>query len=418
MEVIADFHIHSRYAMACSKSITIRGIDEGARQKGIRVIGTGDFTHPLWLAEIKQALEPAEQGLWMVKGLRTATRFTLSTEVSTVFDHGGKAKKIHNCVLAPSLEIVDQINSALAKYGSLSADGRPTLGMSASALVEILHSISPDIFVFPAHAWTPWFGVFGAFSGFDSMEEAYEDMAQHIHAFETGLSSDPDMNWRVSKLDRYTPLSNSDPHSIPKIGREANVFEFEEKDLSYNSILNAIKQKDKRHFKSTIEFYPGEGKYHYDGHRNCNISLSPQQAKKYNGMCPVCGRRLTIGVLHRVEQLADRPEGFVPKDAIPFVHAVPLVEVLSYITKKGDKTLYVQNLYERLMRKFGSEFNLTLHAQISEIEEVDKDLAEAISRIRTENVSVIPGYDGLFGTVDIMRRIKEEKKGTQRSLRE
>jgi len=415
-EVIADFHIHSRYAMACSKNITIQGIDQGAVQKGIRVIGTGDFTHPLWLDEIKQSLEAAEMGLWKVKGSRTGTRFMLSTEVSTVFDHNGKVKKIHNCVLAPSLEMVDQVNSALAKYGSLSADGRPTLSMSASSLVETLHSISPDIFIFPAHAWTPWFGVFGAFSGFDSMEEAYEDMSQHIHAFETGLSSDPDMNWRVSGLDKYTPLSNSDPHSIPKIGREANVFEFSEKELSYNSILGAIKNKDKKHFKSTVEFYPAEGKYHYDGHRSCNVSLSPQQARKYNGMCPVCGRRLTIGVLHRIEELADRPEGFVPKDAIPFVHTVPLIEVLAYVTGKGEKTIRVQGLYEKLMQKFGSEFNLTLHAEISEIAAVDKELADAIQRIRSEDVNVIPGYDGVFGTVDIMKRIKEQSRGTQKSL--
>ena len=783
MEAIADFHIHSRFAMACSKNITLPGLDAGARQKGISIIGTGDFTHPAWLAEIKNELVPAEQGLFKLRNSGTGTRFVLSTEVCTVFESGGKSKKIHNCILAPTLEVADEINLSLSKFGDLRSDGRPLLTMSAAQLVEALMGISKEIFVFPAHTWTPWFGVFGAFSGFDSMEEAYEDQAKHIYALETGLScydgetevltedgwkkfpslrytdkictlnqrtseiefqepkritasqyrgkmyklktkridllvtpnhklfwapfashkpikfnlseakslfgrsktfkkdglwtgqnkkcfelpavkirhgsryysgardkkckslliepwlkffgfwiaeghtsndgnrgsyavvlsntnkkimdemktllekmdynpylsynkntkcyqlrvrdfqlfdylsqfgksyqkfippeikslsnnlltiffryyiigdghiygrtkkglsattnsirlrddlqeialkmgmsayyklgspkgtplkslnkaqyksthdawvvyfirrnlhsvvpstlkkygytekwvdfdgpvhcvtvknhivyirrnsipiwcgnSDPDMNWRISKLDKYALLSNSDPHSIPKIGREANVFDFDDGALAYDSIIKAIKEKDKKHFKMTIEFYPEEGKYHYDGHRGCDVSLSPQESKKYNGRCPVCGKRLTIGVEHRVEELADRPQGYKPKDAIPFVHVVPLIEVLSYVTRKGDKSMHVQGLYTKLIEKFGSEFNVTMKADIEQIKGVDRELAQAIEKIRTGDVNLIPGYDGVFGTVDIMKRIKPKPKGRQASL--
>ncbi|MDE1825834.1 MAG: DNA helicase UvrD [Candidatus Micrarchaeota archaeon] len=416
MEAIADFHIHSRFAMACSKNITLQGLDLGARQKGISVIGTGDFTHPTWLNEIKNELVPAEQGLFKRRNSDSETRFALSAEVCTVFESAGKSKKIHNCILVPTLEAAEEINQSLSKFGDLRSDGRPLLGMSAAQMVETLMGISKDVFVFPAHAWTPWFGVFGAFSGFDSMEEAYEDQVKHIHALETGLSSDPEMNWRISKLDKYALLSNSDPHSIPKIGREANVFDFEENELSYNSIIKAIKGKDKRHFKMTIEFYPEEGKYHYDGHRGCDVSLSPEESKKYNGRCPVCGKRLTIGVEHRVEELADRPQGYKPKDAIPFVHVVPLIEVLSYVTRKGDKSMHVQGLYTKLIEKFGSEFNVTIKADIDQIKEVDKDLAAAIEKVRSDDVNLIPGYDGVFGTVDILKRIKAKPRGMQKSL--
>ncbi|MDE1762197.1 MAG: DNA helicase UvrD [Candidatus Micrarchaeota archaeon] len=416
MEVIADFHIHSRFAMACSKNITLQGLDAGARQKGIKVIGTGDFTHPLWLDEIKRNLVSAEKGLWSLNGSKTGTRFALTTEVSTIFERNGKSKKMHNCIVSPTLEVVEQINEQLGKYGSLQSDGRPALSMSASELVEIVHGIDNGSFIFPAHSWTPWFGALGSFSGFDSIAEAYEDMAKNIYAIESGLSADPSMCWRLSSLDKYAVISNSDPHSIPKIGREANVFEFGERELSLPAITDAIKKKDRKHFKMTIEFYPEEGKYHYDGHRNCGTRLSPDESRKYNGRCPVCGKKATIGVLHRVEELADRPEGYVPANAIPFVHVVPLSEVLSYVTGKGDKSMYVQNLYSKLIDRFGSEFNTTMNASIEQIAGVDKDLASAIGRIREEKVHLIPGYDGEFGVVDIMNKIKEEPKGRQQSL--
>ncbi len=417
LEVIADLHVHSRFSRACSENITINAMDTAAKEKGLKIVGTGDFTHPLWLNEIKKKLVEAEDGLYKIKGSSTGTRFILSVEVSNVFEKDGKARKVHSVILAPSIEIVEQINGMLANYGNLSSDGRPTLNMSLAELVEILHGISDRIFVFPAHAWTPWYGVLGSSSGFDSIKEAYEDQEMHIHALETGLSSDPPMNWRVSSLDKYTLISNSDAHSLPKLGRESNVFEIEEGKLSYDEIISAITRKDRNKLKSTIEFYPEEGKYHYDGHRNCNVSLSPEAAMKFNDICPVCGKPLTIGVLHRVEELADRPKGFVPKDAIPFAHAVPLREVLAYIMKKGEATAAVNETYASLIEKFGSEFNVLLKATIEDIEGINKDLAKALENVRSEKVNLIPGYDGVFGIVDIMNRIKK-KEGMQSSLSE
>lgn len=417
MELISDFHTHSKYAMACSENISLEGMDITAKQKGIQLMGTADFTHPAWFADTKSKVIPAEEGLFRLKDSGAGTRFILSTEVSTVFEKDGKVKKIHNCILAPEIDVVEQINDQLSKFGSLGSDGRPTLSTSASALVEILHSISNDVFVFPAHAWTPWFGVFGAFSGFDSMEEAYEDQTMHIHAFETGLSSDPGMNWRLSKLDRYTPVSNSDAHSLPKLGREANVFSIDEDKLSYKSVIDAITKKDTNRFKMTIEFYPEEGKYHWDGHRNCNVSFSPEEAKRFNNICPVCRRRITTGVLHRVEDLADRPEGYVPKGSIPFVHAVPLQEVIAYISNKGESSQYVRQLYSKLVARFGSEFNVTLNADIRSISEMDKEVGNAIGKIREGSVKLIPGYDGVFGVVDIFDRVKRKPQGKQSVLK-
>ncbi len=401
--------MHSKYAGACSDRLTIENIDAAARTKGIHVIGTGDFTHPEWLKEIKKNLIQEENGLFKVKNSNTDVAFIASAEVCTIypktkggkagmFDRTGNVAKIHHGILAPDIETVEQVNELLAKKGSLTIDGRPQLNMSSSELVETLVGVNKDIFVFAAHAWTPWFGVFGSMGGFDSIEEAYEDQAKHVHAIETGLSSDPAMNWRVSKLDKYALISGGDAHSLPKLGREATVFDFEEKDLSYSSITNAMKEK---RVKYTIEFYPEEGKYHFDGHRNCKVSLSPEEAKKYNDRCPVCGKKLTLGVLHRVNELADREMGYVPKGAAPFVHAIPLDEVLSFVSKKGVSSLYVKNTYEKLVNRFGSEFNVLLKADISKIGEVDKPVAAAIANVRQEHVSIKPGYDGVFGVIDI-----------------
>ncbi len=418
LEIIADLHVHSRFSMACSQSITLSSMDTAAKQKGIGLIGTGDFTHPLWLDEIKKGLVEAESGLYKLKGSATGTRFMLSVEVANIFESGGKTRKVHNVVLAPSIEIAEQINGMLANYGNLMSDGRPVLSMSLAELVEIMHGISDRIFVFSAHCWTPWYGVLGSFSGFDSIEEAYEDQAMHIHALETGLSSDPAMNWRVSALDKYTLLSNSDAHSLPKLGREGNLFEVREGRLSYDEIISAITEKDPKKLKSTIEFYPEEGKYHYDGHRNCGVSLSPEAAKKYNNRCPVCGKPLTIGVLHRANELSDRPEGYVPSGAIPFVHAVPLRETIAYMMRKNESARAVNEAYEGLVERFGSEFNVLLKARVEEIAGIDKDLAKALANIRNEKVNLIPGYDGVFGVVDIMGRIRKKKEGAQSSLTE
>jgi uncharacterized protein (TIGR00375 family) len=307
-------------------------------------------------------------------------------------------KRWHNCLLAPSIEVVEQINAELGRFGNLASDGRPQLAMRASELVELMHGISDDIMVYPAHAWTPWFGVFGSLSGFDSMEDAYEDQAKRIYAIETGLSADPPMFWRISKLDRYAVISGGDAHSLPKQGREATVLEFD-RQHSYSDMIGQIKGKK---FKYTIEFYPEEGKYHYDGHRKCNVSLSPEESAKYNNVCPVCGKPLTLGVMNRVNELAAREPGNVPSGAIPFVHAVPLQEVLAFVSKKTVYSSYVRDMQAKLVERFGSEFNVLLKADAESIAGVDKELAKAIENIRAERVRIKPGYDGVFGIVDVL----------------
>ena len=418
--------MHSKYAGACSERLTLENIDVTAQQKGIGIIGTGDFTHPLWFKDIKDVLESKGNGLFNVKNSATKVNFIASAEVCTisskdksgnrgVFDRTGSVEKIHHGLLAPDIETITQINSELEKRGNLSIDGRPQLSMSSSELVETLMGINKRILVYAAHVWTPWFGVFGSMSGYDSIEEAYQDQAKHVSACETGLSSDPAMNWRLSKLDKYTLISGGDAHSLPKLGREATVFDFEEKALSYDTIVSAIKNKK---VKYNIEFYPEEGKYHYDGHRRCEVSLSPKEASKYNNRCPKCGRPLTIGVLHRVNDLADRAEGYVPSGSAPFVHAIPLQEVLSFITKKGVASLYVQKLYEGLVKRFGTEFNVLIKSDIESIRRVDKELAKAIGNVREGNVNITPGYDGVFGVIDIMDKAREKKQGMQRSMSE
>ncbi len=410
MEYIADLHIHSKYAGACSEHLTLEGIAATAREKGIQITGTGDFTHPLWLAEIKSKLAGEGNGLYSLKNGKT--RFILSSEVCTIFEQGGTARKIHHLIFAPDIEAAEQIDAALSKYGSLQSDGRPILNkLRPAQLTEIVMDISKDAFIFPAHAWTPYFGVLGYFSGFNSLEEAYEDQAKHIYALEMGLSSDPPMNWRISKLDKYTLLGGSDAHSLPKMGREAVVFEMGE-NPSYKELVNSIKGK---RLKTTIKFYPEEGKYHFDGHRNCSVSLEPAEAKKYNGICPVCRKRMTIGVLHRVEDLADRESGFRPPGATPYVHAIPLQEIIAYVTGKGEGTSAVRLMYERLVKRFGSEFDVLLKGEISEIGKIDKDVANAIERVREEKVNIIPGYDGVFGVLDIFGRAKKEKKTPKQS---
>lgn len=417
MEYVIELHPHSKYAAACSNQMTLENMAISCEKKGIHIIGSADFTHPLWFKDIKQKLEEDGKGVFKLKDSKSKTRFLLTSEMSIifpnekgkgVFDRTGEVKRFHNCVIAPSIEVVEQINSQMAKFGNLSYDGRPMLTMKASEFVEILHGISKDIFIFPAHAWTPWFGVFGSMSGFNSMEEAYEDQAMHIRALETGLSSDPAMNWRISKLDKYAILSGSDAHSLPKLGREATVLELDEKDLSYNTIIDSI--KDKR-IKYTIEFYPEEGKYHFDGHRKCNVSLTPEDAARYNNVCPVCGKPLTLGVMHRINELADREPGYVPKGAVPFVHAIPLQEVIAFISKKTVYSAYVKSTYEKMIEKFGTETNVLLKADIEQIREVDKEIATAIENIREDRVSIKPGYDGVFGIIDIMNEADYKKRG-------
>jgi len=401
MRVIADLHIHGRYSRATSQSMRIEEIARFAKIKGLNLVGTGDFTHPKWLKELQETLiYDVESGLYkLANDPDFPVSFMITTEVSTVFTFEGEIKKIHHVILTPSIETAVQINERLSRYGDLSADGRPTLGMSAPQLVEEVMEVSSENMVFPAHAWTPWFSIFGAFSGFDSVEDCYQDMTKHIYAIETGLSSDPPMNWRLSKLDRFTLVSNSDSHSYwPwRMGREANVFEVEK--ISYREIIDAIRKKDRARFKFTIETDPAYGKYHWTGHRNCNVSLPPKEAIKLGNICPVCRKKLTKGVEQRVEELADRPEGFIPENAIGYMHLLPLSEIIAAALEvDSPSTQHVWNIYNKLVEKFGDEYTVLIDAPRQALENItDQRIAEAIVRVREGRIKVIPGYDGVYG---------------------
>lgn len=407
MRVISDLHVHSRFAMACSSAITLKGIEETALQKGINLMGTGDLTHPLWLKELKDGLEPAEQGLFKVKGSQSGVRFVLSGEVSTVFEKGGRQRRIHHCILAPSFEVVDAINERLSKRGDLMSDGRPQISMSAAELVEDLLKSDNSIFVFPAHAWTPYFGVFGALSGVNSMKEAYEDQEKHIYALETGLSSDPAMNWRLSALDKYSLLSNSDMHSLTKIGREANVFDLDA--ASYNGLISAIKGKGEKGFEKTVEFFPEEGKYHFDGHRQCMVSIDPDKQSSIT-RCPVCGGKIVIGVLHRINILADREPGYSPSNRVPYIKVVPLREIISYVTRKAPTSVAVSKTYLDMVSKLGTEYSILVDASTESItESFGEDIGTAIENMRKGDITIEPGYAGVFGKIDLLNRGRGKK---------
>lgn len=418
MKVIADLHIHSRYSRATSERMCIEEIARFAKIKGLNLVGTGDFTHQKWLRELHETLVPeSDTGLYRVRtNLELPVYFMLTTEVCTIFNFKGDIKKIHHVILTPDMETAAQINDRLAEYGDLVVDGRPTLDMTASHLVEEVIEGSRENMVFPAHAWTPWFSIFGAFSGFNSVEECYQDMARHIFALETGLSSDPPMNWRLSGLDKFTLVSNSDSHSFwPwRIGREANAFELER--ISYNEVVDAIRLKDKTRFKFTIETDPAYGKYHWTGHRNCHVALSPQEAAKLGGICPVCRRELTKGVEQRVEELADRPVGFEPAGAIGFVRLLPLSEIIATVLGvESPSTRQVWSIYNLLVGKFGSEYAVLLDATKEALGSiVDEKIAETIIKVREGRARVSPGYDGVYGRLEFFPGQTEETKPQQR----
>ncbi|MBZ1345106.1 MAG: endonuclease Q family protein [Candidatus Nealsonbacteria bacterium] len=401
------------------KFAPLENLDKWARVKGIKVLGSADFTHPEWFKNLKEKLEPAESGLFKLKKEDSGTRFILTAEVSCIYSKKNRVRKIHIIIFAPSFEIVEKINTHLGWIGNLKADGRPILGLDAKELAKIVLNISADCLIVPAHAWTPYFSIFGSRSGFNSIEECFEEYSKYIYTIETGLSSSPEMNWRLSTLDKITLISNSDSHSPAKLGREANVFEGSE--LSYNSITNAIKStgETRANLKLvyTIEFYPEEGKYHYDGHRLCGVSLSPQESKKSGNICPNCGRPLTIGVLNRVEELADRPEGFKPENAIPFKSLIPLGEIIADALGVMTSTKRVEKEYKNLIDKFGSEFNILLDASRSELEKADlPEIAEGIIRVREGKANIEPGYDGVYGKIRIFSKKEEKKQLRQKTL--
>jgi len=397
MRVVGDLQLHSKYALATSKEMDLEHMAEGAKAKGLNLLGTGDFTHPKWLAELREKLEPIPgTGLYSYKGMT----WMLAGEVSTVYEQEGKTRKVHHLIYSPELEVVAQINEVLSKVGNLSSDGRPVLkGIDSAELVELVTSVSSGVVVIPAHCWTPWFGVFGSRSGFDSLKECYQDQATKIFAIETGLSSDPQMNWRLSSLDKVGLVSNSDAHSPNpwRLGREANVFEFEK--LSYRAVFDAIRLKDRSRFLQTIEVDPAYGKYHFTGHKKCGVSLPPREALRMGNKCPKCGKRLTVGVLQRVEELADRPEGFTPNDVIPFRSLLPLYEVISFAT--GVNRLYAKAVLEqqdRLIRAFGSELAVLLDVSLEDLLRHSKQVvAQAIVAVRENRLKFTPGYDGVYG---------------------
>lgn len=383
--------------------MTLENIDVWARKKGIQVMGTGDFTHPQWFNEIKTKLKQSEDGLFKLAG---STRFILTTEISSIYSKGGKVRRIHNLIFAPSIEVVEKINTKLGWIGNLKSDGRPILGLDSKELLKIVLEADPRCVLVPAHAWTPWFSIFGSMSGFNSIEECFDEMAPHIFAIETGLSSDPAMNWRLSALDKISLISNSDSHSLQKLGREANVFDCE---LSYDGIIDAIKSKDPKKFLYTVEFFPEEGKYHYDGHRLCQIYFSPEETKKHNNICPACGKKLTVGVLSRVDELADRKNGEKPNNAISFKNLISLDEIIGEALAVGPKSKKVGEAYEKLVANLGGEFSVLIDASYGEIAKFSNErIAEAVKRVRESKVNIRPGYDGEYGKISIFGEKEKE----------
>lgn len=416
----ADLHIHSKFSRATSKEMNLETIEQWAQIKGIKVIGTGDFTHPEWLKEIGEKLTEEGNGLLRLKekyklqvpeSCRENIFFILSSEISCIYQKDGKLRKIHLLVLSPSLKDVTKINHALSQVGSLISDGRPILGIDGKELMKIIMEISPASLVIPAHAWTPHFSVFGSQSGFDSLEECFEELSPYIYAIETGLSSDPRMNWRLSKLDSITLISNSDAHSPSKIGREANIFDTE---LSFEGITEAIKTK--KGFLGTVEFFPEEGKYHYDGHRVCGVRLSPKETIQRNYLCPLCGKRVTVGVMHRVEVLADRQEGFNPPQAIPYKSIIPLQEIMAEINNTSSQSKTVSNLYFKAINNLGSEYDILLNKKLTDIEKFNETLAEAIERVREGKIIVEPGYDGEYGKIKVFGKPSQKNNKGQKLL--
>ncbi len=436
---IADFHIHSKYSRATSQQMVLEEIDRVAHDKGILVMGTGDFTHPAWFKEIKEKLEPAEPGLFKLKkqfkkpglsGNLPETRFMLTVEISGIYSRPSpiigtnRTYRIHNLIFSPDLETARKINSRLGLIGNISSDGRPILGLDSRNLAKIIFDINPRIVIIPAHAWTPWFSIFGSMSGFNSIEECFGEYSKYIFAIETGLSSDPKMNWRLSQLDNISLISNSDSHSLARIGREANILNTE---LSYDNIIGAIKSRDLEKFIATIEFFPEEGKYHFDGHRACGVVFSPEETKKHNNICPKCNRKLTIGVLNRVHELADRPAVKTEfsnylhhwENRIPFYSMVQLDEIIAKSLGIGIASQKVKSEYENIIKIFGGEFKILMEKDLDELshEGIDPKIIGGIAALRKGKVRFDPpGFDGEYGNMVFADSENIQEFITQKSL--
>ncbi len=405
---IADFHIHSKYSRATSKDLDLANIAKYGKMKGLTLIGTGDFGHPLWLKDLKHKLHDNGNGTYAYDDVS----FILTVEISLMYTQDKKGRRVHHIILAPNFDVVDQINAFLDTKGRRDYDGRPIFGFSSIELVDAMMEISKDIEIIPAHAWTPWFSLFGSFSGFNSLEDCFQDRTKYIHAIETGMSSDPAMNWRLSQLDDITLVSNSDSHSAYpwRLGREANVFDLKE-DFSYKDVINCIRTK--KNFLFTVETPSSWGKYHFDGHRNCNISQDPKRSMETNNICPKCKKQLTVGVLHRVEELADRPDGFVPEDAVPFKSLVPLSELIAAVIGQDVFTKRVWDIYNVLINRFGNEFTVLLSTELTELEKVvNKKIADIILANCKGKIKVVAGYDGVYGKLDMENLEGKKGKGT------
>ena len=403
MRQILDLHIHSRYSRACSPKLTLENIDQSCRLKGVDIIATGDFTYPAWFESIKKELieTSAKSGLYKLKTAPDdKVKFILSTEVALIYKDKEKCRRIHLVVHAPNISAAEELNKQLDKKYNIRSDGRPILGIKAPEFVNMVLKIDSNFLIYPAHIWTPWFSVFGSKSGFDSLEECFQEQTKYIYAYETGLSSDPEMNWRLSALDKLTLLSNSDSHSLNNIAREANIMEIAEP-ITYQKIYNNI--KNKQGMIATIEFYPEEGMYHFDGHKDCKFSCEPEESRKLKNICPVCKKSLIIGVLNRVEDLADRPSGYKPKNAVSFKKLVELDKIIAEAFNiKSRSSIVVQREYSRLIAKFGPELDILLNLDLNKEDlEIDSRIIEGIKRVRSGKLIIKPGFDGQYGEINI-----------------
>lgn len=397
MSYIADLHIHSKYSRATSRDMNVESLVKWAKLKGIAMLGTGDFTHPEWLEELKAALEKSGNGVYNRDGID----FILSAEVSNIYFKAGRTRKVHNIIFAPAFEIAEDVNEFLSDHGDLASDGRPILSLECDKMAKNLARISDEIMIVPAHAWTPHFSIFGSRSGFDSPEECFESETPRILSIETGLSSDPPMNWRWSKLDPLTLISNSDAHSPSRLGREANVFKDK---IDYGSLKEILKTKDKSRFLYTVEFFPEEGKYHWDGHRSCNSCLPPDEARRFSDKCPVCGKNLTVGVMHRVEDMADRKKDYVLQSSPGFKRLVPLAEIIGDALSVGPDSLAVEKEYFNIIKNLGSELKVLLEVPEKDILQMcPPKIARGILNVRNGNLEISPGYDGEYGKIKVFK---------------
>lgn len=417
---IFDLHIHSKYSRACSKNLELETIASTCEMRGINIVATGDFTHPAWFLSIQTKLIESGDGIYKLKDGSSKTKFIIGTEVASIKKHKDKTRRVHLLIFSPSIEASYKLNKKLDADGfNLKSDGRPILGMTCKDLLEYILDIDERMIMIPAHAWTPWFGIFGSNGGYDSLTDAFDNLANNIFAIETGLSSDPLMNWRCSWLDNIALISNSDAHSLQKLGREANVFKFkDEADVSYDELFRIIRDQDRLKFLNTLEFYPEEGKYHHDGHSTCAFSCEPEQTTRLKGICPKCKKPLVVGVLNRVLQLADRTiEEAKQVNRISYKSIVPLVEILGDVFRVGPMTKTVMSVYNNLIKLLGSEFYILIEAPLEEIEKASsKEIAYAIGKVRRGEVYLSPGYDGEFGTVKVFGNNDERRFEVQSTI--